>query len=58
MSSSESKASYPATPLKNSDTSSVPTDLTVSSGENAKVGMISSVTTQEPGCDRRPYVSP
>ena len=46
MSSSESKASYPATPLKNSDTSSVPTDLTVSSGENAKVGMISSVTTQ------------
>ena len=40
MSSSESKASYPATPLKNSDTSSVPTDLTVSSGENSKVGMI------------------
>jgi len=36
MSSSESKASYPATPLKNSDTSSVPTDLTVSSGENPK----------------------
>ena len=42
MSSSESKTSYPASPVKqSSDTSSVPTDLTVSSGGNPEIKKVS-----------------